>query len=108
MRNLGLNFYPKFVVPLRLASVRIAGQFSVFYRSAVFVCFCVSRFFRHLVCVMKKSSKSSKKSDSAAASAASSSRTTSSFSKSVVSSLIPTTPVSEILVSQSLGTSVIS
>ena len=53
---------------------------------------------------MKKSSKSSKKSDSAAASAASSSRTTSSFSKSVVSSIIPTTTVSEILVSQSLGT----
>ena len=100
LRNLGLNFYPKFVVPLRLASVRIAGRFSVFYRSTVFVCFCVSRFFRHLVCVMKKS----KKSDSAAASAASSSRTTSSFSKSVVSPLIPTTPVSEILVSQSLGT----
>ena len=53
---------------------------------------------------MKKSSKSFFKSDSAAASAASSSRTTSSFSKSVVSSIIPTTTVSEILVSQSLGT----
>ena len=53
---------------------------------------------------LKKVKQFFKKSDSAAASAASSLCTTSSFSKSVVSPLIPTTTVSEILVSQSLGT----
>ena len=57
-------------------------------------------FFRHLIYIIKKVKQFFKKSDSAA----SSSCTTSSFSKSVVSPLIPTTTVSEILVSQSLGT----